>query len=153
MKDGLEKHGPAPVWHFANREKMHDGSSQVFPTEDTPAAVRRARGNLFPTALLLFPGVLFHHGARGDFFGALAVTSGFFRRFFDVLVLALFFGTRPAEFLFTWHKFTGWRHGLSRDEAQFTRLTHSGNSAKGHRPAERRALRWEIRAEQGSALR
>jgi hypothetical protein len=63
-----------------------------------------------------------------------------------VLVLALFFGTRPTEFLFTWHKFTGWLHELSGDVAQLTQET----SAKSTTP---RSPEHALRASRGAMLR
>jgi hypothetical protein len=49
--------------------------------------------------------VLFHHGARGDFFGALAVTTGTLSRLSDVFVLALLFAAGATQMLLVWHIF------------------------------------------------
>ena len=47
--------------------------------------------------------VLLHDGARGDFFGTLAVASGSLGGAFDVLVLTLFFGTGSSQMSFDCH--------------------------------------------------
>jgi hypothetical protein len=50
---------------------------------------------------LLF--VLFHHGSRGDFFGAAPVAPALLRAFLDVFVLALLFRAGAAKVLAGWH--------------------------------------------------
>ena len=47
-----------------------------------------------PSPLALFT-LLFHYRAGSDLFGTLPITAGFLSRFFNFLVLALFFGSRP----------------------------------------------------------
>ena len=93
-----KKSGKPKYLRHSNSRSSH----QITVRRTTRFAARKAKTkikNLFPFLLRL----LFHHRAGRHFLRTLAVPAGFLRRFFDVLVLALFFRTRPTEMFFSWH--------------------------------------------------